>query len=117
MLEITVHIPALERLADVLAAANAGEVAAKPSKPAPAKDKPAPKAISKPAPKEEPVEDAGEDFAALRASATEKLKQINKVNGVEAVREALGELGVKNIGAVADEDLQAAIDLFDSKLA
>lgn len=117
MLEVTIHIPALDRLADVLLAGTVANIAAPKQtieKAAP-KDKPA--ATEKAKAEDKPKEAAGESADEKRAKATKLLQQINTANGIDAVRAALGEFGVANISAISDDKLDEVIAAFSDKIA
>ncbi len=82
-----------------------------------AKDKPTADKPAATKTEDKPKEATGESADDKRAKATKLLQQINTANGIDAVRAALGEFGVANISAIADDKLDEAIASFSDKVA
>lgn len=121
-IQINLTVDFADRVAAILSGLAGGGAALTAAKPAPkalAAPKTEAKSEAKSEPKAAPETPAndGPDYAALRSEATKALQAINTANGVEAVRAALKELGVANVSAIADDQLEAAIELFKGKVA
>ncbi len=115
-LEITIHIPALDKLVDVIAKGAVAMPSAE-GKPAPAAPKATPKATPKAdaKPATEATQDAGETATTAAspsdAPSEDEVKKIamayNQKNGRDALISLLGKHGAANISALG-EDKRAA---------
>lgn len=105
---ITLEIPALDRLTDVLsrqAGAVAPDAPATEVKPAAAAKRTPAKAAATTADPPEEGNDATVDVDALRAAATTAAMKMQKAQGRDALIALLGEYGAANISALTAEQL------------
>lgn len=113
MIEITIHIPALDRVADAISAA--GGLAPAPSKAAPKAEAPKPAAKPKDQPQPEPEAPAGADDQGAAEGPTQDdvtaaAKRLQTKNGRDALVALLKEHGAANISGLDPSAYQAFID-------
>jgi len=109
MIEVTVHIPALDRFCDLVAAGAAPPMPS--AKPAPAKAA-EPKATASAKPQAEPEPQAAEpDDAAVPTidDCKDAMKAYQAANGADALRDMLAKFGVRNVTALPVDQYAALI--------